>query len=275
MSYKRIEIPDLEWTKEIEYIARFVNDMLARSNSRGVAIGLSGGVDSSVVATVLAHSIEPSRILGVIMPTSFTPKEDVEDALWLADHLGIERVIIPIDDITESFIRKVSESGETIDKMSIANLRARVRTCILYLYANTRKYLVAGTGDKSEYILGYFTKYGDGAADFLVITHLYKTQVRKLGKWLGLPERIYAKPSSPQLYPGHKAIDELPADYSILDQIMYALFDLKMKKSEVIEVLGFSRELVDEVIRRYKNSYHKRSLPPMPRSLNLGEVLED
>ncbi|MEZ0290645.1 MAG: NAD+ synthase [Sulfolobales archaeon] len=272
---KRIEIPDPNWRDELDHISNFVNEILSRSGSRGVVIGLSGGVDSSVVATLLAHSIEPSKILGVIMPTSFTPREDIEDALWLADHLGIDRALIPIDDITDLVTNKVLATERYLDKMSIANLRARIRASILYLYANARRYLVAGTSDKSEYILGYFTKYGDGAADFLLITHLYKTQVRRLGRWLGLPERIYAKQASPQLYPGHKATDELPADYEILDQIMYALFDLGMKREEVIERLGFSREIVDEIIKRYKNSYHKRSLPPMPRPLILREPVEE
>ncbi|MEM2849994.1 MAG: NAD(+) synthase, partial [Candidatus Bathyarchaeia archaeon] len=147
------------------------------------------------------------------------------------------------------------------------NLRARVRMLILYYYANLYGFLVAGSSDKSEILIGYYTKYGDGAADLLPIAHLYKTQVRSLANWLGIPEHIAYKPSSPQLYAGHKITDELPVDYQVLDRILVGLFEYKLKPSEVAERLKIPGDLVFSILKRYESTSHKRRLPPMVKPL--------
>jgi len=263
---------DLEWDKEYELISNFVSNYLRRSGALGVVVGLSGGLDSSVTATILANTIGPSKVLAMIMPTYFTPKEDINDALDLAYKLGVEVMYVGIDDIVDQYMKK-TDTDEIRDKMAIANLRARVRMTLLYLLANKRNYLVAGTSDKSEIILGFFTKYGDGAADFLVISHIYKTQLRRFAKWLGLPDKIAYKPSSPQLYPGHKLLDEFPADYGILDPIMYALFDLRIGVERVIKEFEFPKELVDFVISRYYENKHKRERLPSPKETILQDPI--
>ena len=134
---------------------------------------------------------------------------------------------------------------------------------VLYYYANLHHYLVAGTGDKSEDLIGFFTKYGDGAADFFLINHLYKTQVRILAEYLGVSRRMAHKPSSPQLYPGHKATDEIPVDYDTLDLILVGLFEKKMKIDEVSRVTHTPLETVKQIWARFKASHHKRTYPPM------------
>ena len=146
-------------------------------------------------------------------------------------------------------------------KIPAANVIARIRMIILYWYANSEKKLVVGTGDKSENLIGYFTKHGDGGADLFPIAHLYKTQIRKLAGLLGIPDRITSKPSSPQLYPGHKATDEIPVDYDVLDPILYCLYDVKMSKSETAKKLHINLETVKKIQSSYQSSKHKRQHP--------------
>ena len=122
--------------------------------------------------------------------------------------------------------------------------------------------LVAGTGDRSEILIGFYTKYGDGGVDFLPIAHLFKTQVRELGAQLGLPRNIVAKPSSPQLWPGHRATDEIPADYDKLDLVLHHVFDRRASARTAAAKAGVERSVVDEVLDMHRRSEHKRSLPP-------------
>src|SRR5712664_1914201 len=158
-------------------------------------------------------------------------------------------------------------AGEATEsaKIPLANIRSRTRMIILYYFANLNNYLVAGTGDRSEDLIGYFTKYGDGGVDFLPISHLYKTQVRELAKHLRLPESIVSKPSSPQLYPGHLATDELPIDYDKLDLIQMMLFDEKHSVKDAAQRAGVPAKVVTDVMHRYQNSAHKRCYPKMVR----------
>jgi NAD+ synthase len=205
------------------------------------------------------------------MPTSFTPTQDVQDAQELALLLGIQTEYVSIDPICESFFSSLRvDRGSPSAKMPMANIRARARMVVLYYYANLRNYLVAGTSDRSEALIGFFTKYGDGGADFLPIVHLYKTQVRDVARFLGVPEKICKKPSSPQLYPGHKATDEIPVDYDKLDLILVGLFDERLPPHDVGRLAGVPIEVVNETLRRFRSSRHKRAFPP---SLARGEYL--
>ncbi|MEM2454943.1 MAG: NAD+ synthase [Candidatus Bathyarchaeia archaeon] len=259
-----ISVSKLDFEKTINEIINFIRNVIEGSGASGVVLGLSGGVDSSLVAALCARALSGGRVLGVIMPTSFTPGEDIEDAIELAKTLGINYIVVNIDEICDSFVKSLSiDPGDARVKMPLANLRARVRMVILYFYANLYNYLVAGTSDKSEYLIGFFTKYGDGAADFFPIRHLYKTQVRELAAHLGLPERIVRKPSSPQLYPGHKLSDELPVDYSVIDSILIGLLEKNLTCEETSRVLGIPKEIVEDIFRRHFKSMHKRLNPPM------------
>jgi NAD+ synthase len=185
--------------------------------------------------------------------------EDMEDARGLAKSWGVKTEEIPISGIVSGFMRSIPLEGT---KIAVANIEARVRMSILYFHANTLGYLVAGTGDRSEFSLGYFTKWGDGGVDFLPIAHLYKTQIRELGIHLGLPNNVSMKPASPQLWPGHKASDEIPADYDKLDLVLHYLFDLKTSPSEAALKAGVDRSVVDKVLEMHKKSEHKRMMPP-------------
>ncbi len=257
---------DLDWKEMSDEIVKFIRDTVMSAGAKGSVIGLSGGIDSSVVASLLAKALGKDHVLGILMPTHFTPKEDTDDAEWLAKFLQIRSQIVDIQSVVDAFTSTLGIKVETqMTRIPLANIQSRTRMILLYYFANLNNYLVAGTGDRSEDLIGYFTKYGDGGVDFLPISHLYKTQVRKLGEHLGLPQRMLLKPSSPQLYPGHKATDEIPLDYDQLDPVLRMLFDENNPSESVAEKAGVPLESVEEVVRRFRGSVHKRLYPFMVR----------
>ncbi|MEM3506168.1 MAG: NAD+ synthase [Candidatus Bathyarchaeia archaeon] len=259
-----LELDKIDFEKIVEEVTGFIIKIVKEANANGVVIGLSGGVDSSVVATLCAQGLGKDKVLGILMPTEFTPKEDIKDAMDIAKWLGIEIKIVNIQGITEEFFKALNiDEKDTKQRIPMANIRARVRMIILYYYANLRNYLVAGTSDRSEILIGYFTKYGDGGVDFFPIAHLYKTQVRKLAEYLGIPQKIAHKPSSPQLYPGHRVTDELPIDYEKLDLILFWLFDKKLSKNQVSLLTGIDENIINEIVHRFGRTKHKRNYPPM------------
>jgi NAD+ synthase len=245
-------------------ILDFIRETVKEAKAKGVIVGLSGGVDSSVTATLSVRALGSNKVLGLLMPLEFTPSQDTDDAKELAEWLGIRTEYIDIQSICEAFFAKLnSKENDPVQRIPMANVRARVRMIILYYYANLKDYLVVGTGDRSEGLIGYFTKYGDGGVDFEPIAHLYKTQVRELAKHLGVPEKIANKPSSPQLYPGHKATDEIPLTYEKLDPILMALFDDNLSSIQASQKTDTPIEIVNQVLSRYNQSKHKRKTPPM------------
>jgi len=259
--------PSLDLEAATDEIVVFIRKIVNASGAKGVVIGLSGGVDSSLVLALCVRAIGAQKILGLILPTAFTPANDLEDAKELASSFGIRTQIVRIDPIAEAFAKALGLEPEAPgQKIPLANILARIRMIVLYYHANLNGFLVVGTGDRSEDLIGYFTKYGDGGADFLPISHLYKTQVRLLAKHLGIPERIADKPSSPQLYPGHKATDEIPIDYEKLDLIEACLFDQHKPIEKVAEEVGVSQDIVSEVMRRFESTTHKREYPVMVKS---------
>jgi len=256
--------PEKTLSKTLEFIRIIVKDV----NASGVVLGLSGGVDSSLTAALCSRALGKENVLGILMPMAFTPYDDIADALELAEKLGIRTEIVNIDDICDAFIKILKIPSEDVKlRIPLANIRARVRMVILYFYANANNYLVVGTGDRSEALIGYFTKYGDGGADFFPIRHLYKTQVRGLALYLGIPAKMALKPSSPQLYPGHKLTDEVPLDYDKLDVLLAGLFDHRLPADKVSEKTGIHLSIVNEVLRRYNNTEHKRRYPPTIENL--------
>jgi NAD+ synthase len=244
-------------------IAEFIRKIVRESKTNGVVVGLSGGIDSSVVAALCVKALGNSRVLGILMPASHTPKADVDDARQLAASLGIKTYEVSIDSVFKSFIESMPIAGS---KIAEANVKARIRMMTCYYFANSLNMLVAGTGDRSEDLIGYFTKYGDGGVDFLPIAHLYKTQVRALGAHLGLPERIVTKPSSPQLWPGHLATDEIPVEYEKLDLVLHLLFDVKAPFGTIVKETNVNAKVIEDVLNRYNGSLHKRSYPPMVKN---------
>ncbi|BEP16998.1 NAD+ synthase [Pyrofollis japonicus] len=264
MALSRISLRDiisLDYESIANRLSEFIRDYVADANAKGVVVGVSGGVDSATTLYLLARSLGADKVLALILPDSeVTPSEDLEDAKLLVEKLGVRHRVIDIKNITNSYLSLLEEA----DKKTIGNLRARIRMTILYYYANMYGYLVAGTGDRSEILIGYFTKYGDGAADFFPIGCLYKSQVRRLALHLGVPVKIAWKPSSPRLWPGQLAEEELGLKYDEIDLILYALFDLGLGVKEAAEAAGLPIGKVMRVLELYENTRHKRQPPPIP-----------
>jgi len=259
-------VPQPDFKTMTGEVTQFIRHVVEEANAHGVVIGLSGGVDSSVVATLCARALGKTRVLGLLLPTAFTPPQDVEDAIAIAAWLDIRSQTIRIQPLYDAFAQALDcDPLAPTQKQLFANVLARIRMTLLYYSANQHHYLVAGTGDRSEDLMGYFTKYGDGGVDFLPISHLYKTQVRSFATYLGIPDKIAYKPSSPQLYPGHQAIDELPLGYDRLDCVLVGLYDDQRPPDEVNQSTGIPINIVRETQRRYTASHHKRVYPPMLR----------
>jgi len=252
-----IKILNIDYKTISDYIVERLREYLEESGKSGMILGLSGGIDSSVVAYLVSRATENFYIL--LMPSNSTPKEDMEDSYDVISNIKAESKfkVINIDGITKNF----SDNIDTSDKLIIGNIKARIRMILLYAYAQKFNYLVVGTGDKSELLLGYFTKYGDGGVDILPIGDLYKTQVKELGKMLGVPERIVKKPSSPALWEGQTAEGELGISYDIADAILYLRYEELKSIDDVAKELDISKDVIIKIDKMVKTSQHKR-LPP-------------
>ncbi len=259
------DIKNQDYSTITETIEKLLSEQVKKNNTDGLVLGLSGGLDSAVLACVCKRLKD--KTLALIMPdTAVTPKSETKDALKMISLTGIRHKIIDIDPI----IRQYTNCLEP-DERSTGNLRARVRTNILYYYANTENRLVLGSSDKSEYEIGYFTKYGDGASDLSPIISLYKLQVRELAKYLGVPEGIIAKKSSPHLWHGHQAEEELGVSYEEIDSVLYCLFEKHQTLDEIERTTKIGRTVIEKIHQLHINSEHKR----LPACKPNGERHED
>lgn len=254
-------IARIDCGKVVDYITRrlrwYVFDYARR---RSGILGLSGGIDSSVVAYLTVKALGNERTCIYLLPTGVTPQIDIEDAMKVIESLNIPDKnweIINIDKIIEEFEGIVGKASD----LERGNIAARTRMIILHNKASVHKGLVIGTGDKSEMLMGYFTKYGDAGVDILPIGGLYKTHVRQVAAYLGVPERIIKKPPSPNLWPGQTAEGELGIEYETLDTILYLRFDRWLNEEEISKTSGISREVITKVLSRVKITQHKRHLP--------------
>jgi NAD+ synthase len=238
-------------------IERFIIKYVSTSTANGLVIGLSGGLDSSVVLKLAVTALGPEKVFGLILPTSATPDQDITDAIDFARDLGVQYKVIKLEPIIETYLQVL-----LTNKMASGNLSARIRMNILYYHAALNGYLVAGTSDKSEKIIGFFTKYGDGAADILPIADLYKTQVRDVASYLKIPAAIIEKKSSPRLWKDHLAEEELGLSYEKLDPILELLVERKKSSKEVARKLGVSLNDVLKVKEMIDKTAHKRK--PIP-----------
>jgi len=247
------EIKNQDYASITETIEKFLSEQIEKNHVKGIILGLSGGIDSAVLAFICKRKLK-EKTLAMIMPdTSITPKTETEDALKMISLTGIEYKLIDIKPIVNEYTMYLEPNEK-----SRGNLRARVRTNILYYYANMKDYLVLGSGDKSEYLIGYFTKFGDGASDLTPIISLYKLQVREIAKYLGVPENIISKKSSPHLWKEHEAEEELGASYEEIDSILYCLSDKKLSVEETSNITQIEKSIVEKIHELNINSEHKR-----------------
>ncbi len=252
----------MNFKKIHEITTKFIKEKVEGANAEGVIIGLSGGIDSAVTAKLCVDAIGNMRVFAIIMPTKVTPECDISDAAKFAKELGIKYKIMNISKILDSFLEDLNEIESTTgNKTAIGNLMARTRMCLIYYHANLSNRIVAGTGNRSELLCGYFTKFGDGGCDFLPIGNLYKTEVKKLAEYIEIPEEIINKTPSAGLRKGQSDEEDLGISYKLLDKILIELVDKKTGCSKISEKLKIDNDEVKRIEKLIKNSEHKRYMP--------------
>jgi len=228
----------------VEKLISWIRDKVLTAGCGGIVVGMSGGLDSSVLA-VLCQRAFPQNMLGVLMPCH-SNQEDEEHARTVASKFSIPTKTVILDTVFDIFFKVLpSERVEpTASRLAEANLKVRLRMLTLYYLANQLKYMLVGSGNKSELSLGYFTKYGDGGVDILPLGNLVKEQVRELASFLGIPQQIIDKPPSAGLWPGQTDEDELGFSYEELDQYLVtgeASNELRVKIESMIAASNHKR----------------------------------
>lgn len=250
---------NLDLTDAQTKIIRFIKDYAEKCHAKGAIVGLSGGIDSATVAALSALALGKKKVLGLMLPEKETYNStDVLHAKLVAKTFGIETEESDITPVLEAFYDsiKVFDPSEKVCK---GNIKARARMIYIYYYANKLGRIVCGSSDKSETMMGYFTKWGDVASDIMPIMDLYKTQVKRLADHLGVPNEIIDKPSTPALWPGQTAEGELGLKYEDLDLILYGLEHF-MREAEIAEQLNIEKNLVQKVKQKWLDSEHKRRM---------------
>ncbi|MGB9740439.1 MAG: NAD+ synthase [Candidatus Bathyarchaeia archaeon] len=254
------DILELNWGETAEKISCFIKDYVEKSGAKGIVLGLSGGIDSCTSAALSALAIGGKNVLGLMLPEKETYNaKDNKHAEIVAEKFGLRKEKIDITPALKAFYSSIPVFDPE-DNLCKGNIKARTRMIYIYYYANKFNMLVCGSSDKSETMMGYFTKWGDVAADISPIMDLYKTQVRKLALHIGIPKEIVTKPSSPALWPGQLAEEELGISYELLDLILYGLEHF-MEAKEIANQLGVKRGTVERVKKRWLHAEHKRQMP--------------
>lgn len=253
-------ILNLDWSEVETKIKRFIKDYVEKSGAKGVVLGLSGGIDSCTAGALSALAIGGDKVFGLLLPEQETYNaKDVEDAKLVAEKFGFKTEMVDVTSTLEVFYTS-TPIFQPNDKICKGNIKARVRMIYVYYYANRLSMLACGSSDKSETMIGYFTKWGDVAADISPLMDLYKMQVRKLAQHIGVPKEIVTKPASPALWPGQLAEEELGIRYEILDLILYGLEHF-MNEEEIARQLSVKQELVNKIKLRWLYMEHKRRMP--------------
>lgn len=229
-------------------IINWIREQVKQAEAHGIVLGLSGGLDSCVAAFLARQALGKNRVLGLILPCH-SQRSDLDDAKLFARKFGIKTKTVDISAIFDSLIRILPPA----DRLTKANIRPRLRMLVLYYFARKLNYLVCGTSNKSEIEAGYFTKYGDGASDIVPLGDLFKTQVKKLARDLGIPEKIIHKPPTAGLWPGQTDEIEMGITYQELDDILGCW---ETNKKQVLP-----RNKVNKVKEMVRRSEHKRQGP--------------
>ena len=256
-------IPDFDPEDTAKKITHFIRSYAKQSGTKGVVIGMSGGIDSTLTTYLAVKALGRENVLGVIMPEkSLTPAQDVLDATEVGDILRIEYSVVEIANILDAFLYSIPEVVDS-EIVATGNLKARIRMSILYYYANIMSRMVVGTSNRTELLLGYFTKFGDGGVDIEPIGNLYKTQVRKMADYLKVPKHIIDKPPSAGLWAGQTDEDELGLSYEQIDNVFSELLDKNASKEYVINRYGIEEKVINSLLKRIENNRHKSKMAPI------------
>ncbi|AOW81104.1 NAD+ synthase [Halodesulfurarchaeum formicicum] len=246
----------------VDSIESFIQETMSQAGVDRAILGLSGGIDSTTTAHLLVDALGPEAVHGLVMPGRVSQADNMGDAERVALDLGIEYDVIEIEPFVDKLVGAFPETE--IDQFAIGNARARVRAVLNYLLANHEDGLVVGTGNRTEILVGYFTKYGDGAVDCNPIGRLYKQQVRQVARHLGVDEDLVTKTPTAGLWTGQTDEDELGIEYEVLDAILALHIDGRLSAGATARMLDVDRELVDRVDTMVKRTEHKRTPPATP-----------
>ncbi len=250
-----------------------IRDFFSSRGASQAVIGLSGGLDSAVVATLAVKALGKNNVHGILMPSEFSTLHSIQDAVDLADNLDIKYNIIPISTIYKKFIKELQPIFGPHNKWNVAeeHLQARIRCSILMAYANKFNALLLNTTNKCELYVGYGTLYGDLSGALMVLADLYKSEIYELAGYINrdedvIPVSSLIKAPSDELKTGQKDSDTLP-DYTILDRIIFGLNEEGMSEDELV-AQGYNRENVEKVMELHSSSASK--LYQIPQILNIS-----
>jgi NAD+ synthase len=258
---------DIEKTRQI--LTGFIRDKTSQAGYSRAVVGLSGGVDSSLAGFLAAEALGSDNILALRMPYRTSSAASLEHAQLVIDHLGVNNLTVPISEMVDPLFERFPDA----DHIRRGNAMARARMIVLYDQSQAFGGLVVGTGNKTEFLLGYTTLYGDAACAFNPLGDLYKTQVRQLARAIGVPEVIISKPPSADLWVDQTDEGELGFTYDEVDQLLYLLVDQRNSPDECISA-GYSEQFVKMVIKLIRKNSFKRMMPPIA-IISDHEVSED
>jgi len=244
-----------------KFLIKFLQDEVYKTGLKSAVVGISGGIDSAVVA-VLAKKAFGENFSGVLMPSQYSSKESVDDAVLLCEKFDIAYEIKSIEPLLSSY-----SADEKMDNLRMGNFSARMRMSILYDISAKKKALVIGTSNKSELMLGYGTLFGDLSSAINPIGDIYKSEIFEFAKFLDIPKSIIEKPPSADLWAGQSDEADLGFTYAQIDKVLYEYVDNRASKDEMIKQ-GFDEKLVDMVIKKIYANQFKRKPPVIAKISN-------
>jgi NAD+ synthase len=248
-------------SRTVDHLVDFLAERREAAGADGYVVGVSGGVDSAVAVTLAVRAVGPERVSGLLLPAAASDAANVADARDLCADLGVDRREVAIDPAVEAVASTYDDADP--DRVVAGNLQARLRAVYCYLAANREDRLVLGTTNRSEYLLGYYTKYGDGAADVRVLADHYKTEVYDLARALDLGAFAEKTPSA-ELWAGQTDAGELGADYGTVDPVLRSLVDEDRSPAETARRVDADEATVRRFAETVAATEHKRSPPPTP-----------
>ncbi len=255
----------------VKELAGQILEWVTGARARGGVVGLSGGIDSTVTALLCDYAFrdynsrnpdkEKLNLLGLILPSDANPSKDREDGLWVADYLGIERKIISIQQLADPFIKAMPDVLD--EKLHIGNLYSEIRADVLSRHAAKYNLLVMGTGNYDEdYVLGYFTKRGDGAVDNNILGNLPKHLVREIALWFNLPDEKVNRVPTAALWEGQTDEGDIGFKYKIANKIQRG-YDEGKTREKIAEITGYDMKIIDKISGMHAATEHKRNPPPV------------
>ena len=255
-----ITLPKLDFAELEKKLTAFLVSEIEKTGQKKAVLGLSGGLDSALVATLAAKAIGRENVTGILMPYKTSSAKSIEDALKVVESTGINSLKIEISAVVDTFAANNMTNPDFSRKGRLGNIMARTRMITLFDFSAANGAIVLGTGNKSEIELGYFTMFGDGASAINPIGSLYKTDIFEFSRFLGVPESVVTKAPSADLFEGQTDEGEIGYSYIQMDPVIHAISDLGMSEDEIVGG-GFDEELVRFVKNRINSMKYKRRVP--------------